>query len=79
MTKWDYIRLISANGDRYGYNNGIYDFLEWCGKHGTRDVTCAEARCYYKMKEINYMQKKMGFSENRKAHKDHEIIYLGGR
>ena len=44
MTKWEYIRKISACGDRYGNNGGIFDLLRWCGKTNTLEVTEEEAR-----------------------------------
>ncbi|MEG1403934.1 MAG: hypothetical protein RSC52_00370 [Oscillospiraceae bacterium] len=47
MTKWDYIRLISAYGDRCGYNGGIYDLLVCCKKLSTREVTEEEARAFW--------------------------------
>ena len=44
MTKWEYISKISACGDRYGNNGGIFDLLRWCGKTNTLEVTEEEAR-----------------------------------
>lgn len=49
MPKWDYIRKISACGDRYGYKGGIYDLLDWCQKSCTFDVSEAEARRFYEL------------------------------
>lgn len=53
MSKWEYICKISACGDRYGYDGGIHDLLEWCQKSCTIDVTEAEARLFYEL--INIM------------------------
>lgn len=47
MNKWDYIRLISSRGDRYGYCGGVYDLLEWCKKVNTMDVTFDEAKAFW--------------------------------
>jgi len=82
MTKWDYIRLISVYGDRYGCNFGVYDLLIWCNKNGTCDVTEEEAKSFYEMikaKDAEEDKKKRGFSSIRKAREDHNFIYLGGR
>ena len=82
MNKWNYIRLISAYGDKYGYNYGIYDLLTWCNKNGTIDVTEDEAKSYFeliKSIEAESLQKKRGFSCNRKALEENDFIYLGGR
>lgn len=46
MTKWDYIRLISQRGDRYGNSGGVASLLDWCGKDSTYDVTEAEAGAF---------------------------------
>lgn len=83
MTKWDYIRLISGCGDRYGCYYGVNDLLEWYEKLGTREITDAEAKDFYEMISMcsyeNTVQKKRGFSKVRKALKDYDYIYLGGR
>ena len=47
MDKWDYIRLISSRGDRYGYQGGVYDLLEWCKKENTTLVTAQEAKEFW--------------------------------
>ena len=44
MTKWEYISLISKQGTTYGYDGGVLDLLEWCGKPNTTDVTLEEAK-----------------------------------
>ncbi|NLH00962.1 MAG: hypothetical protein GX488_03485 [Clostridiales bacterium] len=63
MDKWDYIRLISGRGDKYGYSGGVGDLLEWCGKYRTADVTENEAKIFYEsLKNI----KKEGFSKKEK-------------
>ncbi|NLV86300.1 MAG: hypothetical protein GX025_03650 [Clostridiales bacterium] len=49
MPKWDYIRKISACGDRYGNKGGIHDLLDWCQKSCTLDVSESEARLFYEL------------------------------
>ncbi len=49
MTKWEYISKISACGDRYGYNGGICDLLDWCKKPNTLQVTETEAQQFYEL------------------------------
>ncbi|MEG0940336.1 MAG: hypothetical protein RSE64_00435 [Oscillospiraceae bacterium] len=47
MTKWEYIKLISDFGDRYGNRGGVNDLLKWCKKFNTNDVTEDEARRFW--------------------------------
>lgn len=49
MTKWEYIAKISAFGDRYGYDGGVYDLLDWCKKNNTVEVTEKEAQQFYEL------------------------------
>ena len=49
MTKWDYIRMISKNGEAYGSQGGVLDLLLWCNKPNTNAVTEEEARAFWEM------------------------------